>query len=76
MAVEAWAAPVTGPAGSDSPFSGDGAYEATVAAFAEAVQAAMSGNAMQMQQAQAWFDARLPEDAAAHEPGAANAPNL
>ena len=61
---------MTAPTGA-SPFSDDGAYEATVAAFAEAVQAAMAGNAMQQQQAQAWFD-----DAAAHEPGAGNAPNL
>jgi hypothetical protein len=36
----------------------------------------MSGNAMQQQQAQAWFDARLPDDATAHEPGAGDAPNL
>jgi hypothetical protein len=66
---------VTAPAGA-SPFSGPDAYEATVAAFAEAVAAAVAGNAMQQQQAQAWFDARLREDASAHVPGAADAPNL
>jgi hypothetical protein len=66
---------VTAPAGA-SPFSGDGAYEATVAAFAEAVNAAVASNDAQQGAARQWFELRLPADPAAHPVGDSNAPNL
>ena len=45
-----------------APMSGDGEYEAAVANWQSAVEAAVSGNAAQQAQAAQWFDAGLPGD--------------
>ena len=66
---------MTAPSG-DSPLSGPDAYAASVAQAAAAVAAAIASNDTQQGQARQWFERRLPEDPAAHEPGAADAPNL
>jgi hypothetical protein len=59
-----------------APMSGDGEYEAAVANWQSAVEAAVSGNAAQQAQAAQWFDAGLLGDPQAHSPAAGNAPNL